>query len=55
MRRNVSKEQVHDVGGAIISVRLEAKYFKFKIADSVQVWRIKWFYIKDQKSSEKQK
>jgi hypothetical protein len=54
LRRNVSKEQVHDVGGAIIPVHPEAKYFKFNMADSVQGWRIKWFCIKDQKSPEEQ-
>jgi hypothetical protein len=55
MRRNASKEEVHDVGGAIISVRTQAKYFKFQMADSVQNWRTKWFYIMDIKSSEEQK
>jgi hypothetical protein len=29
----------------------EAKYFDFKMADSIQGWRTKWFYIKDEQSS----
>jgi hypothetical protein len=40
---------VHDVGGAIISIRPEADYFNFKIAESIQNWRKKWFYIRDEK------
>jgi hypothetical protein len=35
LRRNASKEEVHDVGGAIISVCAEAHYFKFKMVNSV--------------------
>jgi hypothetical protein len=34
--QNASMEEVHDVKGAIISVRTEVQYFKFKMADSVQ-------------------
>jgi hypothetical protein len=39
------------LGGAIISVRLEAQYLEFSMAASVQEWRTKWFNIKDRKSS----
>jgi hypothetical protein len=42
------------VGGAIIGVRPDVQYFKFPFADSVQYWRTKWFYVKDQKSFEEQ-
>ncbi|KAM0906277.1 hypothetical protein ACQ4PT_016849 [Festuca glaucescens] len=49
IRRNASKDAVHDVGSAIISVRAEADYFDFKMAESVQNWHKKWFYIKDEK------
>jgi hypothetical protein len=52
LRRNVSKEEIHDLGGTIVSVRSESQYLKFEIAESVQNWRQKWFYIKDHKSSE---
>jgi hypothetical protein len=48
----VYKQEIHDLGGAIVSVRSEAQYLKFEIAEMVQNWRQKWFYIKDHKSSE---
>jgi hypothetical protein len=52
--RNASKEEIHNVGGALIGVHPDAQYFKFPFADSVQHWSTKWFYIKDQKSSKEQ-
>jgi hypothetical protein len=52
LRRNVSKEEIHNLGGAIISVRSQARYLKFEMAESVHHWRQKWFYIKDHKLSE---
>jgi hypothetical protein len=39
------------LGGAVISVRSELHYLEFNMAASVQGWRKKWFYIKDQKNS----
>lgn len=36
------------VGGVGFAVRKEAKYFKFPMRESVQGWRQKWFYIRDQ-------
>jgi hypothetical protein len=48
---NASKEEVHNLGGATVSVRSESQYLTFEMAESVQGWRQKWFYIKDQKSS----
>jgi hypothetical protein len=52
IRRNASKIAVHDVSGAIISIQSEAEYFDFKMAESVQNWHKKWFYIKDKKVRE---
>jgi hypothetical protein len=49
---NVSKEEVHDLGGAIIFGRSKSQYLAFEMAELVQGWRHKWFYIKDQKSAE---
>jgi hypothetical protein len=40
-----------ELGGAVISVRVEAHYLEFAMAASVQGWKKKWFYIKDQKMS----
>jgi hypothetical protein len=44
--------KIPELGGAIASVRLESHYLEFQMAQSVQGWRKKWFYIKDQKSSD---
>jgi hypothetical protein len=52
LHRNASKEEIHDLGGSIVSVRSESQYLKFEMAKSVQNWRQKWFYNKDQKSVE---
>jgi hypothetical protein len=40
-----------ELGGAVISVRAESQCLEFSMATSVQGWRTKWFYIKDQKVS----
>jgi hypothetical protein len=47
-----SKVEIPELGGAIVSVWSESQYLDFKMAQLVQGWRQKWFYIKDQKSSE---
>jgi hypothetical protein len=51
LRPSGSKGEILEVGGAIVFMRLESQYLDFKMAQSVQGWRQKWFYIKDQKSS----
>jgi hypothetical protein len=48
----VSKEEIHDLGVAIVSVHSESQCPKFDMANSDQNWRQKWFYIKYQKSFE---
>jgi hypothetical protein len=40
-----------ELGVAIVSVRSESHYLEFNMATSVQCWRQKWFYIKDQKAA----
>jgi hypothetical protein len=50
LRRNASRDTIFDVGGTVIAVRPKAKYFDLKFPDSVQGWRKKWMYIKDQKT-----
>jgi hypothetical protein len=52
LRPSGSKGEIPELGGAIIYVRSESQYPDFKMAQSVQGWRQKWFYIKDQKSSQ---
>jgi hypothetical protein len=35
------KDETHDLGGAIVSVRSELQYLAFEMAESVQGWRQK--------------
>jgi hypothetical protein len=39
IQRNATRTAVHDVSGAIISIRPEAEYINFKMAESIQNWR----------------
>jgi hypothetical protein len=52
---SVSLSNKPELGGACISVRAESQYLEFSMAASVQGWRTKWFYIKDQKISSSDK
>jgi hypothetical protein len=40
-----------ELGGAFVFARTEVHYLEFTMATSVQGWKKKWFYIKDQKNS----
>jgi hypothetical protein len=55
LRPSVSLSKKPELGGACISVRTESQYLEFSMAASVQGWRTKWFYIKDQKISSSDK
>jgi hypothetical protein len=55
LRPSVALSKKPELGGACISVRSESQYLEFSMAASVQGWRTKWFYIKDQKSSSSDK
>jgi hypothetical protein len=48
VKRHASGSDVFIVGGVGFSVRADVGYFKFPMRESVQSWREKWFYIKDQ-------
>jgi hypothetical protein len=39
-------------GGVGFAVRKEVNYFNFPMRESVQGWRLKWFYIKDSSAAE---
>jgi hypothetical protein len=52
LRPSGSKGEILELGDATVSVQCESQYLAFKMAESVQGWTQKWFYIKDQKSSE---
>jgi hypothetical protein len=51
LRPSVSLNKKPDLGGAVVSMRLESHYLEFNMAASVQGWRQKWFYMKDQKAT----
>jgi hypothetical protein len=40
-----------ELGGTVVSARTEVHYLEFIMAASVQGWKKKWFYLKDQKNS----
>jgi hypothetical protein len=51
LRPSVSLDKKPELGGVVVSVRSESHYLEFNMAASVQGWRKKWFYIKDQKAT----
>jgi hypothetical protein len=51
LRPSISLSKNPELGGAVVSVRAKAHYMEFNMAASVQGWRKKWFYTKDQKNS----
>jgi hypothetical protein len=51
LRPSVALSRKPKLGGAVISARTEVHYLEFTMAASMQGWKKKWFYIKDQKSS----
>jgi hypothetical protein len=55
LRPSVSLSKNPELGGAVVSVRAEVHYLEFSMAASVQGWKKKWFYIKDQKTSSSDK
>jgi hypothetical protein len=48
---SVALSKKPELGRAVVSVRSEVHYLEFNMAASVQGWRKKWIYIKDQKNS----
>ncbi|KAK1608991.1 hypothetical protein QYE76_032664 [Lolium multiflorum] len=48
LRRNNSRSVVYDIGGVCICIRSNVDYFDVKFPDSVQGWRKRWLYIKDE-------
>ncbi|KAK1680583.1 hypothetical protein QYE76_041431 [Lolium multiflorum] len=47
-RRNGSPNVAYNIGGVVISVRSTVNYFDVKLPDSVQGWRKKWLYIREE-------
>jgi hypothetical protein len=48
---SVTLSKKPELSRAVVSIRAESQYLEFSMAASVQGWRKKWFYIKDQKVS----
>ena len=48
LKRHGNNAGPYVLGGVGFSVRHDVKYFKFPMRESVQDWRNKWFYIKDE-------
>ncbi|KAK1608619.1 hypothetical protein QYE76_032292 [Lolium multiflorum] len=47
-RRNGSSSVAYNIGGVVICVRPDVEYFDIKFPDSVQGWRKKWLYIREE-------
>ncbi|KAK1661098.1 hypothetical protein QYE76_049257 [Lolium multiflorum] len=47
-RRNGSHNVAYNIGGVVISIRSTANYFDVKLPDSVQGWRKRWLYIREE-------
>ncbi|KAK1620405.1 hypothetical protein QYE76_025922 [Lolium multiflorum] len=47
-RRNGSSSVAYNIGGVVICVRPDVEYFDVKFPDSVQGWRKKWLYIREE-------
>ncbi|KAK1694328.1 hypothetical protein QYE76_011025 [Lolium multiflorum] len=48
VRRNSSHNTAYNVGGVVICVRPDVEYFDVKFPDSIQGWRKKWLYIREE-------
>jgi hypothetical protein len=48
---SVALSKKPELGGAVVSARIEVHYLEFSMAASVLGWKKKWFYIKDQENS----
>jgi hypothetical protein len=48
VKRHCGNNGPYVVGGVGFAFRKEVKYFNFTMNESVQGWRQKWFYLKDQ-------
>jgi hypothetical protein len=51
LRPSISLAKNPELGGSVVSVHSELHYLEFNRAVSVQGWRKKWFYIKEQKAA----
>ncbi|KAK1682233.1 hypothetical protein QYE76_043081 [Lolium multiflorum] len=47
IRRNGSHNIAYNIGGVVICVRPDVEYFDVKFPDSVQGWRRRWMYVRE--------
>ncbi|KAK1679027.1 hypothetical protein QYE76_039875 [Lolium multiflorum] len=47
IRRNGSHNIAYNIGGVVICVRPDVEYFDVKFPDSVQGWRRRWLYVRE--------
>jgi hypothetical protein len=48
LRRNGSHNLAYNIGGVVICVRPDVEYFDVKFPDSVQGWRRRWLYVREE-------
>ncbi|KAK1613662.1 hypothetical protein QYE76_019179 [Lolium multiflorum] len=48
LRRNGSHNIAYNIGGVVICVRPDVEYFDIKFPDSVQGWRRRWLYVREE-------
>ncbi|KAK1682454.1 hypothetical protein QYE76_043302 [Lolium multiflorum] len=51
VRRNGSHNAAYNIGGIVICVCSDVEYFDVKFPDSVQGWRKKWLYVREESSN----
>ncbi|KAK1605687.1 hypothetical protein QYE76_029360 [Lolium multiflorum] len=47
IRRNGSHNITYNIGGVVICIRPDVEYFDVKFPDSVQGWRKRWLYVRE--------
>ncbi|KAK1691929.1 hypothetical protein QYE76_008626 [Lolium multiflorum] len=51
LRRNGSHNIAYNIGGVVICVRPDVEYFDVKFPDSVQGWRRRWLYVREESAN----
>ncbi|KAK1613207.1 hypothetical protein QYE76_036880 [Lolium multiflorum] len=51
LRRNGSHNFTYNIGGVVICVRPDVEYFDVKFPDSVQGWRKRWLYVREESAN----
>ncbi|KAK1613783.1 hypothetical protein QYE76_019300 [Lolium multiflorum] len=51
LHRNGSHNFTYNIGGVVICVRPDVEYFDVKFPDSVQGWRKRWLYVREESAN----